>query len=160
MTRLLVAALAAAVAPAHAEPPAAPPCADASTHLFVCTTAAKKQIVVCGQSLPSPWIQYQFGPASAPELVFPASRAGSPAAFTVAETTTAMASGYAVSFTNDGVTYTVSELAGAGGPNGAANNVAGVTVEKDGKTLATVACAGSATARWTDLDAIVNPPSP
>jgi len=169
MTRLAPALLIAALsacnatsAPAHADPaaPAAVPCADAATHFFSCKTKAGKQVLVCAGTEPDRWVHYQYGPAGKPELVYPAERAGSHAKFKVEERTTPMASGYVLSFTNEGVTYEVSEMAGAGGPNGDANNFAGITIIEKGATIATVACDGPATSRWLDLDVIVHPQGP
>lgn len=168
------AAAAPAVAPAGAAPSAdtpstaaqtdAPvigaPCADPATHLFSCTTKAKKSIIICGQASPERWLQYQYGPLEKPELTYPKARAGSTEAFTSEARTFVSAQGNVVSFTNEGVTYEITEMAGAGGPDGDLNNFAGVVVLERGEQIATVACAGAVKSDWYLLDSVVHPQSP
>ena len=129
-------------------PAKAPSSCDGGDVLFQCAVNGGKELLVCGKDGPSPWLSYRFGKPDAPDLVFPVAREGSASAFAWAEVTTVQAMGNLLRFQNADVTYEIVEMIGAGGPNGEANNFAGVYVKKGEELLATVTCASPAVSRW------------
>jgi hypothetical protein len=149
-----------AAAPAAAPAGWTEVCGAGADRVFACSTAKGKEVVVCVGTAADPWVRYRFGPADAPELVFPAERDTSLAQFKHEERAYVSSAGNVLSFDNDGVTYEITEMAGAGGPDGEANNFAGVYVIRGGETIGTVPCAAAPTTDWTRLAAVLSPPSP
>lgn len=130
-------------------------CTDAETVLFSCTVKGGKHVSVC-QDVGlihfgvTGGMQYRFGPAGAPELTFPQD-ASDITVWTLKDVTLARAAGQALSFSNGGYTYTLSAI-GSGSPDA----FFGVTVEKDGQTLATLPCAeGSVVDHFDHIPAVI-----
>ena len=133
-------------------------CTDAETVLFSCAVKGGKHVSVCQDAGLASFgvtggMQYRFGPPGAPELRFPEDSSDI-TVWTHREVMLARATGESLAFTNGGYTYTLSAL-GSGSPDA----FFGVTVEKDGQTLATLSCEeGSVANHFDALPAVIKAP--
>lgn len=86
-------------------------CGRQETVIFSCMVTSKKTLSVCaGSSDENPYLQYRFGRIGKIELVFPAQKEDSLSKFGYSynhEKTSGLTI-YAVSFSNEGFTYTIS----------------------------------------------------
>ncbi len=117
-----------------------------ATPAFNCAVGAKV-LSVCEMET---GLSYRFGPIGAVEKQYPPQNTAS--AFEYTAITTPSAMGHILEFTTDGHTYQVTEMSGAGGPDGEANNFVGVIVFKGTDHLANIACSGEAQSNWEAIE--------
>lgn len=110
--------------------------AEVETVVFHCATDKGKWVSVCAdtQSATPTFVQYRYGKAGSIELAKPDPTAGV-TAWRYEESAMVRGMQRTASFDNDGYAYSV--FVTEAGPD----TMAGVTVGKDGKTLATLTCA-------------------
>ncbi len=105
---------------------------------FRCEVASGKVVQLCGAEDGS-WMTYQFGPAGAPELVYPPDR--SPSQFNGGQQMWARAQADFIAFNNADHQYIlVDKIGGAPMHEGEVNNFTGVVVKKDGQEVARLGC--------------------
>jgi hypothetical protein len=115
---------------------------DGAKNFFSCEMASGKVAQLCGAEDGS-WLTYQFGPAGAPELVYPPDR--SPSQFGGGQQSWARAQADYVAFENANHQYILVDKIGGGGMGeGEMNNFTGIIVRKDGEELARMNCTSEA----------------
>lgn len=115
-------------------------CAATEHAVLNCPVKGGKILSVCGGP-GADQLQYRFGAAGKPELVFPPTPSLEP--WKVEQRTYVRAMGTVASFENEGVTYEVTSMIGGGGGGEAEaerNNFVGVAVLKDGEELTRLGC--------------------
>jgi hypothetical protein len=131
----------------HAAAPAAGLCAATETTFFACTTKRAKSISLCGA--PPRTLQYRFGAAQRPALVYPRDASAGPVSFLYAHHFRYQADRSEVTFSNRSVDYAVFDYTEEG------KRRAGVRVTSaDGKETELV-CSGPVTSRLRELEGVL-----
>ena len=129
---------------AHAEPaPAAGLCAATENTFFACTTRHQKRIALCGAAPGA--LQYRFGAIGHVELSVPEAAASGAERFRYAAYSRYQTDRTEVSFSNQGVDYTVFDYT-----EGKQHSAGVTTTTPDGKER-TVPCSGPVTSRLPEL---------
>jgi hypothetical protein len=131
----------------HAAAPGAGLCAATETTFFACTTKRAKSISVCGA--PPRTLQYRFGTAQRPELVYPGDASAGPASFLYAHHFRYRADRFEVTFSHRSIDYAVFDYREDG------KRRAGVRVTNaEGKETELV-CSGPVTSRLAELEGVL-----
>ncbi len=123
--------------------------------LFECAVDSGKFISLCiSADFPKPGseLQYRFGPKESPGLRFPEDPTLWRGAFRWQRVNYVRSAAYEVQFEQDGHTYTVFDQDTLGTEQ---DNGSGVRVEKGGKALATLLCAGDRKLAIADLEGVL-----
>lgn len=130
-------------------------CAIGEATIFQCDTAKGKTVSLCATAneVGATGLQYRFGKIGTIELAYPAVMTEGLTKIKRHSQNFAQSMLEGVQFENDAHLFTVYDQIGSGATEG--NNGSGVLIEKGGKQIAKVDCAGATIEKFAILDGIL-----